>query len=116
VMYGNNITFSTSYPSKILISDFPTTNSSDGASVLLSFVDTLASYLNATVERFNVLQAWAENMPSNATTPIEQFLNLKYPILISKEQVKNIRAPFYREYAAKHDGRLSFVDPVPLRR
>lgn len=43
-------------------------------------------------------------------------LNITYPILISKEQTKLVRKPFYADYAAVHDGRIPFVDPAPLVR
>jgi hypothetical protein len=43
-------------------------------------------------------------------------LNITYPLLISQEQTKLVRDPFYADYAAAHEGRLPFVDPVPLYR
>jgi len=41
-------------------------------------------------------------------------LNITYPILVSQEQTKLVRDPFFADYAAAHDGRKPFVDPVPL--
>ncbi|KAK3062019.1 hypothetical protein LTS18_004977 [Coniosporium uncinatum] len=43
-------------------------------------------------------------------------LNLTYSILITQEQTRLVRDPFYADYAAAHDGRLPSVDPVPLAR
>jgi hypothetical protein len=43
-------------------------------------------------------------------------MNLTYAILITKQQIELVRKPFYADYAAKHDGRRPFVNPVPLAR
>ncbi len=45
--------------------------------------------------------------------PLSVLLNRTYPTLISKEQTKNVRDPFFADYAAVHDNRIPFVDPVP---
>lgn len=43
-------------------------------------------------------------------------MNLTYALLITKQQTKLVREPFYADYAAKYDGRRPFVNPVPLAR
>lgn len=59
---------------------------------------------------------WDETKPNASLPPLSIFLNRTYPTLISKEETKNVRDPFCADYAAIHDGRLPFVNPVPLVR
>ncbi|KAF2676087.1 glutamyl-tRNA amidotransferase [Lentithecium fluviatile CBS 122367] len=113
-MYKENITFSTSYPSAIKTLGFPTAPSTIANTLLLDFVGNVSSFLNANVTTFNLSTAWiASNVSSER---LESMLNLTYPVLITQQQAPLVRDPFYADYAAKHDGRRPFIDPVPLVR
>ncbi|KAF2643617.1 glutamyl-tRNA amidotransferase [Massarina eburnea CBS 473.64] len=113
-MYKENITFSTSFPSKIITLAWPTEADTVGNALLLDFLANVTSFLKANATAFNVSETWSRQ---NITAePLESYLNLTYSVLITKEQIPLVRDPFYADYAAKHDGRLPFIDPVPLAR
>ncbi|EOD49366.1 putative glutamyl-trna amidotransferase protein [Neofusicoccum parvum UCRNP2] len=114
-MYSSNITITSSYPKQILLIDFPTeAGEYESDALLLDFVSKLSTFLSANATAFNITTAWAADKPD--TPPVAELLNTTYPLLISKEQTKLVRDPWYAEYAAAHDGRLPFVDPAPLAR
>ncbi|KAG9958190.1 amidase signature enzyme, partial [Aureobasidium melanogenum] len=115
VLYGNNITLSHSYPSKIQTINWPTSNTSDADGLLLSFLNKLTTFLNATSTTLNLTQQWSETHPSNATSSLIDMMNITYPILIG-QQTSSVRDPFYADYSAANSGRLPFVNPVPLAR
>ena len=116
VLYGG-LQASTAYPKEILTISFPT-DSDDEASVALSnFANSLSSFLNASLTPFNISSAFANSTPADSpTSSITQLLNITYPIFISQDQTRLVRDPFYAAYGAANDGRLPFVDPVPLAR
>jgi Amidase len=116
VLYGRFPTYS-SYPSKILTYDFPTDASSSASNALvLDFLAKLQSFLSANVSTLNLTSQWTTSQPDYSTSSLTTILNLTYPVLVSKQQAKLVRDPFYADYAAAHDGRRPFVDPVPLVR
>ncbi|KAI4746644.1 amidase signature enzyme [Aureobasidium sp. EXF-12298] len=115
VLYGENVTLSYSYPSKIQTIDWPTSNSSEADGLLLSFLDKLTTFLNATSTPLNLTQQWSETHPSNVTSSLIDMMNITYPILIG-QQTSSVRDPFYADYSAANSGRLPFVNPVPLAR
>ncbi|OOF90661.1 hypothetical protein ASPCADRAFT_58797 [Aspergillus carbonarius ITEM 5010] len=106
------------YPSKLYTIDFPTTNDSAADALLAKFQSRLAAFLNTTATSLDLPADWASNPPADAPADValETLLNLTYPMLITKQQIPLVRDPFYADYAAKHDGRVPFVDPVPLSR
>ncbi|GME52951.1 Amidase [Neofusicoccum parvum] len=114
-MYSSNITITSSYPKQILLIDFPTeAGEYESDALILDFVSKLSAFLGANATAFNITTAWAADKPD--APPVAELLNTTYPLLISKEQTKLVRDPWYAEYAAAHDGRLPFVDPAPLAR
>ncbi|KAF2801052.1 amidase signature enzyme [Melanomma pulvis-pyrius CBS 109.77] len=113
-MYRSNITFSSAYPHSIKTLEWPTTSDNVADTLLIDFLSKLTTFLNASATPFNVSAAWTTDNPT--LDPIETVLNITYPILISKQQIPLVRDPFYADYAAKHDGRRPFIDPVPLVR
>jgi Amidase len=116
VLYGPLPTYG-SYPSRILTVNFPTNASSSTANGLaLGFLAKLQSFLSANVSAVNLTSQWAASAPSNSTLSLAILLNLTYPVMVSKQQTKLVRDPFYADYAAVHDGRRPFVDPAPLVR
>ncbi|KAK1573682.1 amidase signature domain-containing protein [Colletotrichum navitas] len=87
------------------------------AQMLNKFASDLAGFLGTNVTNFNLTSSWASSAPAevrNQTLP--DMLGLTYATLITKEQTALVRDPFYADYAAAHDGRLPFVNPVPLAR
>lgn len=114
-LYGNkNVKTTSSFPKKIKTLGFPTSGTTEANALLVDFVSKLSAFLGASVSTFNLTTAWATANPSSPG--VVELLNITYPILISKEQIKLVRDPFYKAYAAAHDGRLPFVNPVPLAR
>ena len=113
-LYKESITISSSYPSKILTFGFPTSADSVADGLILDFLANLTDFLHANVTSFNFTTAWAADKPS--APPINTLLNITYPLLIAKEQIRLVRDPFYADYAAAHDGRRPFIDPAPLIR
>ena len=113
----DGLPFYTKYPKKLLTLGFPQASSTAPADVLtLGFLGKLQAFLSASVTVFNTTTAWAVTKPAGAPASLTELLNITYPVLISKEQTKLVRAPFFADYAAAHNGRKPFVDPVPLVR
>jgi Amidase len=116
VLYGEFPSYS-AYPKQVLTYNFPTNaSSSPGNGLVLEFLGKLQSFLSANVSTVNLTTSWAATRPSNITASLTDFLNLTYPIFVSKQQTALVRDPFYADYAAIHDGRKPFVDPSPLVR
>ncbi|QIW95774.1 hypothetical protein AMS68_001292 [Peltaster fructicola] len=116
-LYQDNITVQHAYPKKILTYGFPTNVTSPGDALLINFVKTLSAFLGASVASFDVAAAWTAAPPAAASNAsISKYLNLTYPVIISQEQTKLVRDPFYTAYGAAHGGRRPFVDPAPLAR
>jgi hypothetical protein len=113
-LYKENITMSNSYPTEILTLGFPTNATDDGSTLLINFASAVAKFLGAKTSIFNDTEAWLET--SGVSLPVTEFMNLTYPVLISQHEITAVRDPFYADYAKIHDGRLPFVDPVPLVR
>ena len=81
--------------------------------ILLTFLAKIEAFLGFKSMPLNYTSLWDQTKPNPTLPPLSILLNRTYPTLISKEQTKNERDPFYADYAAVHDGRLPFVDPVP---
>ncbi|KAG8534384.1 uncharacterized protein KY384_001229 [Bacidia gigantensis] len=115
--------FPTTYPSKLQTIGFPTASTvpaddvvAQTNTVLLAFLAKLEAFLGTNAIALNYTKLWDQTKPDAGLPGLSVLLNRTYPTLISKEQTKNVRTPFYADYAAKHDGRLPFVDPVPRAR
>lgn len=115
-LYGENITISTKYPKAIKTYSFPTNVTEPGDELLINFISKISTFLGAKVQAFDIDAAWNASRPRGSDPSLDDLLNLTYPILISQEQTRLVRAPFYEDYAAAHDGRRPFVDPAPLIR
>ena len=103
------------YPRKLYTVDFPSDASTESDAILLDFLPKLEALLGVTAEKLDYQALWNETKPAEAgPASLDVFLNLTYPVLISKEQTKLLRDSFYADYAAKYDGRRPFVDPAPL--
>ncbi|KAF2764512.1 glutamyl-tRNA amidotransferase [Teratosphaeria nubilosa] len=115
-LYGENLTISHKYPRQIKTYQFPTDPTDPGDKLLIDFVSKVSAFLNASVVDYDISADWDANRPKGSDSSVEDLLNMTYPILISKEQVRLVRDPFYSDYAAKHDGRRPFVAPSSLIR
>ena len=114
VLYPSLISY-TAYPKKLYVIDFPSNASVGGFDeVLLDFLPKLEAFLGTRAEALDYQALWNQTKPAAAgQASLDELLNLTYPILISKEQTKNVRDPFFADYAAKYDGRRPFVNPAP---
>lgn len=119
-MYQSNLTFYPQFPPKLQTIGFPVAGApasdstkAEANAILLAFLAKLEGFLNLRSSPLNYTALWNEVKPDPALPGLSVLLNRTYPTLISKEQTKNVRDPFYADYAAVHDGRLPFVDPVP---
>jgi hypothetical protein len=119
VMYSTNYTPSTgtAYPKKLqLLAGYPTNASESPSSALFAnFATNLATFLQAETTTLNLTQSWTDTHAP--TTPsLITLTNTTYAILITKDQTRLVRDPFYATYAAQHDGRTPFINPSPLAR
>ncbi|KXX73860.1 Amidase 1 [Madurella mycetomatis] len=120
-LYGKNYTSLSStrptYPNKIYTIDFPTSPDTPAGKILLDFADALAEFVGGNTTALDLASEWSRTRPveaGNATFP--QFFNTTYVTIITKEQTSLVRDPFYRDYAAAHQSRKPFINPVPLAR
>jgi hypothetical protein len=119
-MYGANYTSYTSkvkYPTKVYGYGLGGGNS-EARRMMTAFADKLASFVGADgVQTLDLEAAWKSTGPKEASSvTLSGLLNATYATLITKEQIKLVREPFYADYAAAYDGRRPFVNPVPLAR
>ena len=114
IMYAGNISFPSARPNQILTTNFPTAATEPGHDILLDFLSQVTDLLQANTTTIDLANSWAAT--SNTSTSLETYTNLTYPILIAQSQIKNIRDPFYADYAAAHSGRKPFINPSPLAR
>jgi hypothetical protein len=113
-MYGPNITVTNSYPKSIQTLSWPTEAEDVADQLLIDFLGNVTDFLGANASAYNISASF--NADNADVAPLTTFMNLTYALLITKQQVELVREPFYADYAAKHDGRLPFVNPVPLAR
>jgi len=110
------LTFYNQYPKRIQTLGFPTSASTSSTGIVLKFLSQLQTFLSAEITTLNVTTLWNTTRPTSAPPSLTTFLNTTYATIISKEQIKLVRNPFYADYAAAHDGRRPFIDPAPLVR
>ncbi|KAL8833592.1 MAG: hypothetical protein Q9170_004175 [Blastenia crenularia] len=119
VMYEDALTFFPQFPPKLQTIGFPfpgavasDSTEAQANAILLAFLAKLEAFLNLRSSPLNYTALWNQVKP-DPLPPLSILLNRTYPTLISKEQTKNVRYQFYADYAAIHNGRLPFIDPVP---
>ncbi|KAI8296509.1 Amidase 1 [Colletotrichum sp. SAR 10_98] len=104
------------YPKTVYTLGFPSDETPAGQ-MLNKFAASLAAFLDTNVTEFNLTEAWASTGPESVKgLSLTEVLGATYATLITKEQTALVRDPFYADYAAAHDGRRPFVNPVPLAR
>ncbi|KAI1016939.1 hypothetical protein LB504_007131 [Fusarium proliferatum] len=119
-MYKKNYTkFSkerVKYPQTIYTAGFPAKDTPEGV-ILHQFANDLADFLTTNVTEYNISQHWASTAPITVgNTPLTELLNVTYAALITKQQIALVKEPFFRDYAAAHDGRTPYIDPAPSAR
>lgn len=119
-MYQDAITFFPQFPPKLQTINFPVPGSTasdsteaEANAILLAFLAKIEAFLGLRASPLNYTARWDQSKPEPTLPPLSVLLNRTYPTLISKEQTKNVRDPFFADYAAVHDNRIPFVDPVP---
>lgn len=114
VLYeGLDVSFE-QFPKKLYTVAFPKSAKTGADVVLLDFLGKLEGFLETKSTALNLSTLWESTHPAGVDAGLDDFLNITYPILISKEQTMLVRDPFYAAYGAVHDGRRPFVDPSPL--
>ncbi|RYO19300.1 hypothetical protein AA0111_g10452 [Alternaria arborescens] len=113
-MYGPNITITSNYPTSIHTLGWPTAVDDVADELLMDFLGNMTEFLSADATAYNVTASF--DAANADIAPLTTFMNLTYALLITKQQTELVREPFYADYAAINDGRLPFVNPVPLAR
>jgi hypothetical protein len=119
VMYGKNMTISKTYPKHISVLNFPKVIENEKDALQDSFMKKVAGWLqidNANIKDVDIKKTWMANHPLGTQQSIESYMNLTYAVLISQSQIKNVRDPFFADYAKVYNGRQPFIDPSPLAR
>lgn len=111
------------YPKKLRTINFPTPSEvssnpvkAESDAIVLAFLAQLEGFLSTKATPLNYTKLWDETKPDPKLDSLDVFFNRTYSTFISKEQTKNVRDPFYADYAKRYDGRRPFVNPVPLVR
>ncbi|KAL8653536.1 MAG: hypothetical protein Q9226_003809 [Calogaya cf. arnoldii] len=115
-LYADLLFYST-YPQTIQTINFPENASTEASNAALVFLSKLQTFLDAkTTTALNLTTSWTASKPAGAPATLIGLLNTTYATLVTKQQTRLVRDPFFAAYAAVHDGRRPFVDPVPLVR
>ncbi|KAI8248040.1 Amidase 1 [Colletotrichum sp. SAR 10_77] len=116
-LYGVSVYSSSDFPKSLLLESYPDGLSHETTAALDRFLDGLRDFLGIqTITQFNITKLWQDLRPPAAPETLNGLLNTTYATLISRRQTELVRDPFYVDYGRLHDGRLPFVNPVPLAR
>jgi hypothetical protein len=74
-------------------------------------VQKLSKFLSAEVSPYNPSTAWAEQRPEGTPVDVQELVGLTWATLSGQEQVRLVQKPFYKDYAAKFNGRRPYVNP-----
>ncbi|KAJ3958254.1 hypothetical protein N0V92_005181 [Colletotrichum tropicale] len=116
-LYGVSVYSSSEFPKSLFVESHPDGLSHETTAALVRFLDGLRDFLGIqTITQFNITKSWQDSRPPAAPDTPNDLLNMTYATLISRRQTELVRDPFYADYGRLHDGRLPFVNPVPLAR
>jgi hypothetical protein len=106
----------TGFPTKLIVPSnlWPVTNNKSQA-VFATWIDKLATFLNATVETTSIDEYWN----STAGKPDTEFFSHMQQVAFNlnwKNQIEKVIEPFQRDYSAKFGGRKPFINPFPVAR
>ncbi|KAH7025098.1 amidase signature domain-containing protein [Microdochium trichocladiopsis] len=113
-LYSGLATSYTRLPSKVIAYELPsagTTDLTEAQKLVLEFVGKIAKHLSASTSTFNLSAAWAQTRPAGTPENYNDMLNTTWAILAAQEQIRLVRDPFFKDYAAKYNGREPFVNP-----
>ncbi|KAF4951992.1 hypothetical protein FGADI_7108 [Fusarium gaditjirri] len=114
VMYSNLTAGYTRYPKRVLTYDLPSAKKADLSGsdrVIVRFVDRLVKFLSADLATFNHTEEWSRSHPAGTPSDLQEFIGSAWAVISAKQQTRLVRAPFFNDYAAAHDGRVPFVNP-----
>lgn len=113
-MYTGLTTGYSKLPSKVITYQLPsaenTPDLTDEQKLIVQFVENITKHLSATTSTYNLSTHWAETRPPGIPEDYNVLLNITWPILAAQEQVRLLRDPLYKAYAARNDGRTPFVN------
>ncbi|KJZ74453.1 hypothetical protein HIM_06049 [Hirsutella minnesotensis 3608] len=81
--------------------------------VLENFATRLAAFLDTEISQLDLDKEWNSTGPGGDLSELLEFV---YNSLITKQQTKLIRDPFFKDYAAIHDGRQPYINPITRSR
>ncbi|KAL4800106.1 amidase signature domain-containing protein [Aspergillus venezuelensis] len=102
------------YPSASFDED--AVGSREASALIEDFVTKFENFLGIARIAIDVKGAWNATRPTDAPTSLTDMLQYTYGTLISVYQWLHLGVPFFRDYAAKHDGRTPYINPGPLLR
>ena len=113
--YDNQFTSYSNFPKTILYSSEFLSQSSPVVEIFQSFANRLSTFLGSNgLTLYNVSSAF---LTSNITdSSLESYYNETYTALIGHYQYYNLAVGFINDYKGAFDGRIPFIDPVPLVR
>ncbi|KAG5765765.1 hypothetical protein H9Q72_006167 [Fusarium xylarioides] len=114
VMYLNLTTGYTWYPKRVLTYDFPLTKDADlpdSDLIVVQFVERLVEFLSADLSTFDHTDEWSRSHPAGTPSDLQEFVGSTWAVISAKQQTRLIRDPFFKDYAAAHNGRVPFVNP-----
>ncbi|KAL4963957.1 amidase signature domain-containing protein [Aspergillus stella-maris] len=109
-----------SYPRKLFYPsasyDEDAVGSPEALALIEDFVAKFEKFLGTGRIAIDVEGAWNATRPADAPRSLAGMLQYTYGTLISVYQWLHLGVPFFRDYAAKHDGRTPYINPGPLLR
>ncbi|UZP34968.1 hypothetical protein NXS19_002784 [Fusarium pseudograminearum] len=113
-IYSNFTKSYRAYPKKISAMGVPiesTVDLSASDHIIANFVQKLGSFLEAKTTSYNLSKHWTGTRPESSPANVQDLLSQTWAVLSAQEQIRLVRDPFYRDYAAKFDGRRPYVNP-----
>ncbi|KAF9776730.1 hypothetical protein IL306_005056 [Fusarium sp. DS 682] len=114
VVYSNFTKSYNAYPRKISAMGIPIDSTVElGAAdrMIANFVKELGTLLVANATTYNLSKHWADTRPDASPANVQDLVGQTWAVLSAQEQIRLVREPFYRDYAAKFDGRRPYVNP-----
>jgi Asp-tRNA(Asn)/Glu-tRNA(Gln) amidotransferase A subunit family amidase len=114
VVYSNFKKSYNAYPKKISAMGIPiksVVDQSESDGMIANFVRKLEAFLEAKTTSYNLSKHWADTRPESSPANVQDLLSQTWAVISAQEQIRLVREPFYRDYAAKFDGRRPYVNP-----
>ncbi|KAF4995630.1 hypothetical protein FGRMN_5022 [Fusarium graminum] len=114
ITYSNLTKGYSSYPRNLLAMGIPIKGSTKlGAAdrMIVKFLTELESFLGANVASYDLPKHWNDTRPHGSPADVQDLVGQTWAVLAAQEQIRLVREPFYKDYAAKFDGRRPYVNP-----